>query len=545
MSAFFASLCVPGTFGGLSLHGAEILSVSASLVTNYTASVAAVFRITQPSTEVQNATFCNVTVTYTHPGQNDNIITEAWLPTEDWNGRFLAVGGGGFAAGRGFLSFENMKGAIGDGYATITTDSGFGDAQEPTPWALVSPGNVNLYNLQNLAHVSLNDEAIIGKALIKNLYGKGPEYSYWNGCSQGGRQGLALAQRYPKAYDGISAAAPAIYWSDFFTSSHWPQQFMNNLGTYPYGCEIDAITAAAVAVCDGLDGVVDGIIADPDACLARFDPFSLVGKVIDCNQTIDGSQVDISHAAAATVNATWHGASKPNGTPIWPGVLPGADLTGLSQTFPGQVSLAATNCTTGTCVGAPIFLTVKWLQMFLAKDPSFDVANLTHVEYDRLIHAGKQQFASFMDTADPDLSDFRDVGGKMITFHGLADNVIPPGGSEKYYQEVSALLPDTPSFYRYFEVPGLGHCFGGRAGQPSSLFEQLRAWVENGTAPGQTPIDVNAADGTVHHRILCPYPHVSVFDEGCGDAAAVACWSCGERGGSSRFLKRSDNQTGL
>ncbi|KAK0724869.1 tannase and feruloyl esterase [Lasiosphaeris hirsuta] len=534
MSGLPASLCVSDTFAGLSLPGAEILSVSALLVTNYTASVAATFRFTQPAVEVQDATFCNVTVAYTHPGQNDNIITEAWLPTDDWNGRFLAVGGGGYAAGRFSLSYENMKGAIGDGYATITTDSGLGNAQDPTPWALVSPGNVNLYNLQNFGDVSLNDQAVIGKALIKSIYGKGPEYSYWSGCSQGGRQGLSMAQRYPKAYDGISAVAPAISWNGLAASAHWPQQFMNNLGTYPYPCEIDAITAAAVEACDGLDGVVDGVIAEADACLASFDPFSLVGKVIDCNQTVDGSQVNISRAAAATVNATWHGASKVDGTPIWSGFLPGTDLTG-SSTAPGQISMVVTNCTTGTCVGAPSYLTVKWVQIFLAKDPNFDIVNLTHADYVRLVHAGKQQYESFLGTNDPDLSDFRDAGGKMITYHGLADNVIPPGGSRKYYKEVSALMPDAPSFYRYFEAPGLGHCWGGRSGQPTALFRQLRAWVENGTAPEQTPIDVNVEDGTVHHRILCPYPEVSVFDEGCGDAAAVECWSCGKRG--------SENQT--
>lgn len=155
MTVAMAQACAPWTFN-LSLPGAEIISLAADLVTNFTASVEEIYRYTLPAVEGKNVSFCNVTVTYTHPGQNDNIITEAWLPLE-WNERFMAVGGGGYVAGRFFLSYAAMNGAVADGYATITTDAGLGSAQEPSPWALNSPGNVNLYNLQNVGSVSLND----------------------------------------------------------------------------------------------------------------------------------------------------------------------------------------------------------------------------------------------------------------------------------------------------------------------------------------------------------------------------------------------------
>lgn len=158
MTPSLSNACVPATFGLPSIFGAEILSVTATLVTNYTASVPDAYRFTQPSTEVTNATLCNVTVSYTHPGQNDNIFVEAWLPVDKWNGRFQAVGGGGWVAGRFFLSYSAMAGAIADGYATITTDAGLGGAMDAEPWALLSPGNVNLYNLDNLASKSLNDQ---------------------------------------------------------------------------------------------------------------------------------------------------------------------------------------------------------------------------------------------------------------------------------------------------------------------------------------------------------------------------------------------------
>ncbi|KAI0803634.1 putative feruloyl esterase [Xylaria sp. FL0064] len=323
--------CVPATFNLSGIFGLEVRHLYATLVTNYSASVPAIFRYTQPDVELSNATFCNITVSYTHPGQNDKVYTEAWLPTDNWNGRFQAVGGGGYAAGRFYISYVAMEGAIADGYATITTDAGLGDSMDPSTWALLSPGNVDLYDLQNLGSVSLSDEAEIGRSLIKSFYGKGPEFSYWNGCSQGGRQGLMLAQRYPTLYDGIAAGAPAINWNKQLATAQWPQQFMNIIDSYPYGCELDAITAAAISVCDGLDGFVDGIIAEVDACLTSFSPFQLVGAYINCTEA-DG-MTPISSTAAKVVNATWGGPYTATGKPLWYGLNPGADITGNSESL--------------------------------------------------------------------------------------------------------------------------------------------------------------------------------------------------------------------
>lgn len=150
--------CVSATFGDVAWFGAEVLSLETSFVTNYSISVPSAVRFTQPAVEVNGASFCNVTVTYTHPGQDDIVIVEAWLPSDGWNGRLQAVGGGGMVAGRWDDFYAAMAGAIGDGYATITTDAGLGNAPDASPWALLSPGNVNLYALQNLASVSLEDE---------------------------------------------------------------------------------------------------------------------------------------------------------------------------------------------------------------------------------------------------------------------------------------------------------------------------------------------------------------------------------------------------
>lgn len=153
-----ALACVPATFGNITWFGAEVLSLETDFVTNYSITVPSAVRFTQPAVDVNDASFCNITVTYTHPGQDDTVIVEAWLPSYGWNGRLQAVGGGGMVAGRWDAFYTAMAGAIADGYATITTDAGLGNALDASPWALLSPGNVNLYALQNLASVSLEDE---------------------------------------------------------------------------------------------------------------------------------------------------------------------------------------------------------------------------------------------------------------------------------------------------------------------------------------------------------------------------------------------------
>lgn len=156
--------CKPSTFSP-SVHGAEILSIAASVVTNFNYSAPSWARYVAPTVEVENESFCNVTVTYTHPGQNDTINVETWLPTENWNKRLQAVGGGGFSAGRNFLTYMGMAGAMAEGYVTITTDAGLG-INSDSELFLVSPGNVNLYLVQDFASVSLNDEVFSPQTLL-------------------------------------------------------------------------------------------------------------------------------------------------------------------------------------------------------------------------------------------------------------------------------------------------------------------------------------------------------------------------------------------
>ncbi|PQE25821.1 feruloyl esterase protein [Rutstroemia sp. NJR-2017a BBW] len=449
-----SSICSAAAFSTPDVFGTQILSLTANLVTNFSLSVPDLYWYNHPSTVVSGANFCNVTVTYTHPGQNDTIHVTTWLPTSGaWNERIQATGGGGFSAGgeNFVISHYAMAGAVGTGYAAITTDAGLDEAGDASSWALASPGNLNL------------------------------------GCSQGGRQGLMLAQRYPSLYDGIASSAPAVK--------------LNSL----------------IASCDGKDGVVDGLISDISAC--EYDPFTSVGNTFTCAAT--GTKMQISRLAATIANATWTGPVTVKGDFTWYPPNIGADISG---TVTNQ-GTAQTSCTAnGTCTGVPNSLGPQWIKLFLAKNPEFDLGNITHKQFDDLIHQGEQQFGSLIDTFDPDLSAFKAAGGKMLGYHGLADQIIPTKGTEDYYGRVMALDPHVHDFYRMFEAPGIQHCAQGSGGQPTSTFDALVAWVENGTVPETLPVS-STSNGTVFERILCPMPAKAVYD-GSGDPTSAGSFSC-------------------
>ncbi|KXJ86058.1 Tannase/feruloyl esterase [Microdochium bolleyi] len=594
MSETLITLCKPETFSGISLYGAEILSTTATLVTDFTVESPGLFRMTQPSTTLIDATFCNVTISYTHPGQHDEVYVETWLPISSssssapasnsttassrsvagtssdtlggaWNGRLQAVGGGGLVAGRRPLSYMAMYGALADGFATVTTDAGLPhgvkDGAQANSWALLSPGNVDLYKLQNLASVSLDDTAKIAKSVITAFYGAPPRYAYFNGCSQGGRQALMLAQRYPDAYDGIIAGAPGIFWAELLPFFFWPQQVMNmqmrsgfgeaggGSDAPLYSCEMDEITAAAVRACDGLDGVVDGVVGDPEECLKVFDPMSMVGAVAqECNNEGGATSssgrgkrgskpVRISKTAATVVKAMWQGLTSSAGAQLYPGLYPLADITGNDPLSLGLPGLAATTCKappasgwqsqTAECKGQPNQDSMDWLRLFVAKDPGFDVSNLSREEWDRLVRKSGREYRSMIGTEDADLSEFKDRGGKIMSFHGLADSMVSPQATVDYYKSVLALDPSArDSFFRHFEIPGLGHCFGGRGSQPDSMFSQLRAWVESGEVPASSAVRVTDTKGASQDRISCAWPEKPRFDKGCGDSGRKQCWSC-------------------
>ncbi|MEV5607487.1 tannase/feruloyl esterase family alpha/beta hydrolase [Streptomyces sp. NPDC052225] len=444
--------------------------------------------------------YCEVTVTLTHPGDDDHATVRTWLPRTGWNGRFQALGGSAFAAGDNNVG---MGAAVKNGYAATTTDAGVGDVLD-VDWALKSDGKIDTGLLENFASRSQHEAAVVGKQVVDAVYGSRPAYAYFTGCSTGGRQGYMEAQRYPDDYDGILADAPAINWGAYEVATLWPQVVMNNEKTYPTGCEFAAFTKAAVTACDPLDGARDGLVNDPSRC--DFDPRTLIGTKVVC----DGKELTITAADAAVVRKIWDGPRTTTGKKLWPGVPVGADLSGLATP------------------GAPFPVPADWVKLWVAKDPSLDLSTITYDRFTELFRQSKAEYDKVIGTADPDLSAFRDSGGKLLSWHGLSDQFIPTQGTVKYRERVDREVGGTKrvdDFYRLFLAPGTDHCgLNGQDGSTDGL-AALTAWVEKDKAPRTLPATLVNDAGRQVDRDLCRYPQVLRY-RGQGDPAAASSFRC-------------------
>ncbi|KAI0850124.1 tannase and feruloyl esterase [Daldinia vernicosa] len=511
-------MCSPAQIPYPDLPGVQFTSLSASLVSNLTIQVPESTYTNNGAVYAEGVNFCNLTTTYTHPGESDTVTISVYLPTE-WNGRMQGVGGGGFSAGGvNFpLLHYSMLGAVSEGYSAVTTNAGH-DSINPDDWILKSPGHVDLHLLEEFGSNSLNELSIIGKAITESYYGKPPAYSYWNGCSQGGRQGFKIAEKYPTAFDGIAASAPAVDFAGLGVADHWPQVVMKALGQYPKNCEFVAITEAFIKHCDGNDGLLDGIVTDPDSC--DFDPYSVVGKSVDCQDT-DAGTVKISEAAANISIATWTGARKLDGSFLWWGLKRGASLVDEDIGLGVNAGLATTVCSgNGTCTGHTMDVVDAWIRLLIKKDPTFDVTTVTIEDLQDLFQQSLDEYGPIFNVK-PNLDAFREAGGKLLSYHGLADAILPPDSSSHFYESVTAHDEQIHDYYRLFEAPGLAHCWAGSGGYyPAGLFKALVSWVESDVAPDSIIAATSVDKGPVRESILCPYPQKAHYRGTSSNATA-------------------------
>ncbi|KAJ4371349.1 hypothetical protein N0V83_004566 [Neocucurbitaria cava] len=493
--------CSQASFTTVDLPNIEIVTLSAEPRDNYTYVPPPIYGASLPGLN-----FCNVTVTYTHPGWNDTIVTTIFLPTKNWNGRYQANGGAGFVTGGSGVLFAGIMNSLAEGFAVSTTDGGhLSDVSAlsglSNPWALSSPGNVNWPLLIDFASLSLHEMAVLSKAAVQDFYEEPAKYSYFFGGSQGGRQGHMFSQQYPKDFDGIIALFPAINWNKLAAQIAWPVFIMDKEGVYPPPCETDSITKAAIEACDPLDGVVDGLISRPDLC--TFEAHSVVGQAIDC----EGTPSTISKSAAVIAQATWDGPRSSTGEFQWYGYLRGANISA-----PGTP--AGTACTTDnstgakTCEPAPFYAGQTWFVNWVKKYADSSIRNITHEEWDDLLYASAQEYESVVETANPDLSRFKRAGGKMITWHGLQDNLISSNSTVNHYDRVTAFDPEVHDYYRWYE----------------GTVQAIVDWVENGVAP-ETLREVGVdPKGNAVERDICLYPKVQHYVGGNSTKAeAFAC----------------------
>lgn len=426
-----------------------------------------------------------------------------------WNGKLQAVGGGGYNVGLGALY---MTQAVANGYAATETDGGhptdMSQSVSPNHWALTSPRNVNLYLLEDYGSKALLDLPIVGKAILEQYFGQPPSFSYFRGCSGGGRQAHMIAERFPEAFDGFLAVAPALNIENFVPAAYWGRQVMRELGVYSSVCEIDAFTHAAIEACDELDGVKDGIISDHSLC--DFSAFSVVGKSVDC----DGTTIQLTNDAAKIMEAVWAGPSNPAGNIGWFGLKKDTVIT------TGPISYVSTICAAdGTCEATNEFY-LNFLRWFVVKDPEFDFSSMTTPEYLSFLQLSDRLYHLTLSAASPDFSGLRKSGGKLIIFHGLVDEAIPSDGTVAFYQQVLKQDPNADEYFRFFEAPGIAHCSGGPGPWPNGAFDQLTQWVEEGIVP-ETLI-AEFEDGST--RPLCPYPSKQTYIK--GDATHKGHFEC-------------------
>jgi feruloyl esterase len=449
--------------------------------------------VSLPNTTIDSAQpdpsngWCRVTATVTHPPSGGRVKIFVGLPVTNWNGRFQGNGGGGFSGG----SAGSLRGPVARGYAAGATDTGHEGGSGS--FALDANGRLNWQSIRDNAHLGIHDMTIVGKALTFAFYGKAPRYSYFVGGSTGGRQGLMEAQRYPDDYDGIVSACPAINWHRFLPADLWPQVVMVAATNFVPKAKLDAATAAAVKACDASDGVADGVIDDPLRC--AYDPKALVGTKVG-DDTFTESDADV-------IRKIWEGPRGQDGRFLWYGLERGADLSALAGTTGAPLK------------GRPFSIPLEWFQYFLLQDPKWDWTTLTPTGFEMLWTQSVEQYRDVIGTDDPDLTRFRDRGGKVIIYHGLADQLIPAAGTVEYYKRVQQQMggaKKASQFARLFLAPGVDHGFRGAGPTPTGTMEAIVRWVEGAKAPDKLMAEKREPGGKViRTRPLFPFPRIAKY----------------------------------
>ena len=465
------------------------------------------------------------------------------LPT-NWNGRWQSLGGGGYAG-----SVSAPTSAVNDGYAGATTDTGhtggsgmFGCINNCVGNSAANPGEPNIPLQIDFANRSEHLMAVLGKQLVAAYYGQPAQYSYWNGCSTGGRQGLRMAQDFPADYDGILAGAPAIHWDRFQAGQIWYQvvQLRENGGSIGGGVAAvlnakEALaTSKAVAACDAQDGVVDGVLTDPRTCeySASADPTLTKSSCTASDPTC------LTPTEASAIDLMWKGpVSCSNGHPH--ASCPVTDFATRNLNGKGNKRLWYPNergtPLNGLGGATPFSIAVAQPRYWVYFDPTWDWTTLTYDNYLQFFRDTVAEVGPIMASDNPDLAPFRDRGGKVVIWHGFADQLIVPEGTIDYYDAVTQALGGgykrTQEFARLFMAPGVNHCGGGPGPQPQNLFNAVVNWVEHGQAP-DTILASKPITGGTQTRPLCPYPTFAVYT-GSGSTDDAANFVCARTDGGN------------
>ncbi len=440
------------------------------------------------------------------------IDIEVNLPTA-WNGRLYMFGNGGWAGespntpGRAASRAKGLRA----GFVTASTNTGHNSAVEPA-----ASFALNRQKLLDFGFRSLHVTAETAKMMARNYYGQAPTKSYYEGCSQGGRQGLTLAQRFPEDFDGIIAGAPALYQTGTHLSrAYWMQG--QNANPFP-AAKLKLLAAKVYEKCDAVDGLKDGLIEDPRRC--DFKPAR------DLPKCAEGSDQDdcVTPQQVASLERIY-GDVVSNGKRFFPGWPVGAEVAGPNgrNGWIGQEIPAPDGTSAWTSYG---FNFQRYMVPWLRNEHEID-AETAFRRFDidkdppRL-----EELRQILDATDPDLSAFRKHGGKLLMYFGWADPQLNPRmGVEYYEQVVSNMGPSTSDFFRLFMIPGMFHCGGGVGTSSFDMTSPLIEWAERDTAPARIDASRIVEGKVVRTRPLCAYPQTPRY-KGSGSIDDAANFSC-------------------
>nr|WP_246302098.1 tannase/feruloyl esterase family alpha/beta hydrolase [Granulicella arctica] len=462
--------------------------------------------------------FCRVTAQLT-PTSDSDIRIELWLP-ERWNGLFRGQGNGGFA---GTIDRPGMSRNVAQGYATAATDTGHigSTTAVDATWALHHPEKI-----ADFGYRGIHEMTVTAQAILRSFYGTPAKHSFFAACSDGGREALMEAQRFPADYDGIIAGAPAYNWTALLTNAiSNAQSLALTPASYIPPTKLQAISAAVLAACDAKDGLKDGILNDPRTC-------HVPSEALLCKQ--GDADTCLTEPQFKTLQALYAGFHSADGALIFPGFLPGSEvgdggwtpwITGFT---PGQSLLFA--------FGQQYFSNMVY------SDPTWTIHS---VNLDEAYAKANQETSASLNATNPNLSPFFTRGGKLILYHGWNDPAISALATVHYYEKMTVATPNASASSRLYMVPGMQHCDGGPGATSFGQFGEhasqgaddpqhnislsLELWVEKGIAPDV--ITASHDEGTpttpkiTMTRPLCPYPKFAKYN-GTGDPNTAASFTC-------------------
>jgi feruloyl esterase len=453
-------------------------------------------QVTLPTKNIPG--FCRVTATL-KAAKDSDIKMEVWLPIDGWNGRFQGVGNNGFA---GSTMYSAMIQAVTAGYATASTDTGHSGSPLSASWALNHPDKIIDYS-----HRAVHMMTLVAQEVVNAYYEKPAHHSYWNGCSQGGAQGLAEAQRYPDDYDGIVVGAPANNMTHLRVSGNWIAQAIHkDPKTFIADSKLPAINQAVLAACDDIDGVQDGIIDDPRSCAFDIARLKCQGAENDSCLTIP-QMMGLQKVYGGTRGS--HASEL-----VYPGYLVGSELQWVGQ-ISGSESPPRSQ---------QFLKQAEFFKYIVFSDAKWDWRSLDfNLDVDRVDKA----VGNIVNHNDANLSAFKKRGGKLLQYHGWYDPAISPLDSIQYFDSVQLAMKNTRDFYRLYMIPGMAHCGGGPGASSFDKMSTIVQWVEQGKTPNRIVATKTDASAKVS-KLLCPYPQSSKY-KGIGSSDDAGNFSCVEK----------------